>query len=154
MRDNNVNDQIISNNAMIEMEAISENESFARVVVASFVTSLDPTLEEISDIKTAVSEAVTNCIIHGYDNNGGTVVMRMQLRGHEFSITIEDKAKGIEDIKKAMEPMYTSCPSQERSGMGFVFMEAFMDELSVESTPGQGTKVHMKKIIQDVAVSD
>lgn len=154
MRDNNVNDQIISNNAMIEMEAISENESFARVVVASFVTSLDPTLEEISDIKTAVSEAVTNCIIHGYDNNGGTVVMRMQLRGHEFSITIEDKGRGIEDIKKAMEPMYTSCPSQERSGMGFVFMEAFMDELSVESTPGQGTKVHMKKIIQDVAVSD
>ena len=135
------------NNVDVIFDAISENESFARVVAAAFVTRLDPTLEEISDIKTAVSEAVTNCIIHGYDGKQGIVKVSAKLKKNEVIIEISDKGKGIENINEAKEPLYTTKPNLERSGMGFTFMEAFMDELSVESEPDKGTVVHMKKII-------
>lgn len=137
-----------NNNKMkIEFDAISENESFIRTVVVAFITSLDPDMEEISDLKTAVSEAVTNCIIHGYENKGGTVWTEVTIRDHEVTIKIKDTGIGIADIDQAIEPLYTSKPELERSGMGFSLMEAFMDELTVESALGAGTTVTMKKII-------
>lgn len=123
----------------------SENESFARMVIAAFAARLDPTLEELADIKTAVSEAVTNSIIHGYGGKDGSIEMKGWLDGREVSVEIVDFGMGIEDIPKAMEPMFTTRPDIDRSGMGFAFMEAFMDELEVESEPGKGTKVRMKK---------
>lgn len=134
-------------NVKIEFEADSKNESFSRIVAAAFVSRLDPTLEEMSDIKTAISEAVTNSIIHGYDNLGGKIIMEMYIDNMEFGVSITDYGKGIEDIKQAMEPMYTTSKDDERSGMGFVFMEAFMDDLQVESVVSKGTTVRMKKII-------
>lgn len=124
------------------------NESLARVAVAAFCTQMNPTLEDISDIKTAVSEAVTNCIIHAYEGEIQKIKLHCCLKDYELSIDVEDNGKGIEDIKKAMEPLFTTMPEKERSGMGFTFMEAFMDELQVESTIGQGTTVHMKKKIR------
>ena len=150
------------NEMEIVFDAISCNESFARVAVAAFITHLNPTLEELADIKTAVSEAVTNAIIHGYENlsgysrhgesipaysivHPGKVRMHCVLDGDMLSIEITDQGKGIEDLKKAMEPLFTTKPELERSGMGFAFMEAFMDDLEVESTPGKGTRVHMWK---------
>lgn len=136
-----------TNEMVLEFDSKSQNESFARLTVAAFVAELDPTIEEIADIKTAVSEAVTNSIIHGYENGPGKVRMTGKIRGNEVTIEIEDKGVGIEDIGKAMEPLYTTKPELERSGMGFSFMEAFMDELSVTSEPGQGTMVVMKKHI-------
>lgn len=139
---------------VMEFEAFSENESFARMVAAAFVTRLDPTLEELSDIKTAVSEAVTNAVIHGYEGNGGVIHMEMTITGHEFYVMIQDYGKGMEDVNKAMEPMYTTLVSEERSGMGFVFMEAFMDSLTVESEPGNGTAVHMIKNIRKAALDE
>ena len=129
------------NEMEIVFDAVSCNESFARVAVAAFITHLNPTLEELADIKTAVSEAVTNAIIHGYENLAG-------YGRHGESIpaySIVHPGKGIEDIKKAMEPLFTTKPELDRSGMGFAFMEAFMDDLEVESTPGKGTRVHMRK---------
>lgn len=135
------------NRIKLEFEAISENEALARVCVAAFVTGLDPTLEEINDIKTAVSEAVTNSIIHGYGNAGGIVTLEALIEENELTVTVLDAGKGIEDVKLAMEPLYTTGADSERSGMGFTFMEVFMDTLSVESTPNKGTKVIMKKRI-------
>lgn len=132
----------------IEFKGISENESFARVAVASFVSLLDPTIEEIMDIKTAVSEAVTNSIIHGYENKGGIVKLEGYILENEVTIIIIDQGKGIEDIERAMEPLYTSRPDLERSGMGFTVMESFMDELKVESKPGTGTRITLKKKIE------
>lgn len=132
----------------LEFLSKSSNESFARVVVAAFASQLDPTLEELSDIKTAVSEAVTNSIIHGYEYGEGTIEVSTTLALNEIEITIKDKGKGIDDIKKAMEPFYTSKPDMERSGMGFTVMETFMDELKVESIEGVGTTVIMKKKIK------
>lgn len=123
----------------------SENESFARMVISAFVSRLDPTLEELADIKTAVSEAVTNSIIHGYDRTSGDIVMRGWLKEREVTIEIVDFGVGITDIEKAMEPMFTTRPDMDRSGMGFAFMEAFMDELKVESEVGKGTRIWMKK---------
>ncbi|WP_058485810.1 anti-sigma F factor [Defluviitalea phaphyphila] len=123
----------------------SQNEAFARVAVAAFVSQLDPTVEEISDIKTAVSEAVTNAVIHGYENGEGIINVSCTLTNNIVDITIEDKGVGIEDIKKAREPLYTSKPELERSGMGFTVMETFMDEVEVESIPGKGTIVRMRK---------
>ena len=120
------------NRFKLEFEAISENEAFARVCVASFVTRIDPTLDEINDVKTAVSEAVTNSIIHGYDEKGGTILMEAVIDGEEIEIRITDYGKGIEDIGLARQPMYTTGANKERSGMGFTFMEVFMDELTVE----------------------
>ena len=131
----------------IEFESCSENEAFARTVIAAYITRLNPTLEELSDVKTAVSEAVTNCIIHGYDGGEGTIHMECSIDGREVTVKIEDYGVGIEDIDKAMEPLYTTKPEWERSGMRFAFMEAFMDELQVESVYHQGTKITMKKTI-------
>lgn len=123
------------------------NEGLARVTAASFCTQLNPTLEEIADLKTAVSEAVTNCIIHGYEGKIHKIVMNLRLEEQEVTVEISDEGRGIPDIKKAMEPMYTTRPEKDRSGMGFTFMEAFMDELTVESEVGKGTTVRMKKRI-------
>ena len=135
------------NNVDVIFDAISENESFARVVAAAFVTRLDPTLEEISDIKTAVSEAVTNSILHGYNNGEGEIEIVCEIKGQDIMVEITDHGVGIPDIEKAMEPLYTTRADQDRSGMGFTFMEAFMDEIHVESQPGKGTTVYMKKTI-------
>ncbi|CAK7071571.1 anti-sigma F factor [Tissierella sp. P1] len=129
----------------LEFLSKSNNESFARVVVAAFASQLDPTLEELSDIKTAVSEAVTNAIIHGYEYGEGIVIVESRIEGNEIEIIIEDKGMGIVDIDKAREPFYTSKPNLERSGMGFTVMETFMDSLEIESIKGKGTIVRMTK---------
>ena len=134
-----------SNRMKLEFDAVSENESLARIAVASFITGLNPTLEEMADVKTAVSEAVTNAIIHGYEEQEGVVYIRCRLEGDLLEVEIEDKGKGIENIEKAMEPLFTTKPEKDRSGMGFSFMEAFMDEVEVDSVPGMGTTVYMKK---------
>lgn len=131
----------------LEFNSSSENESFARTVVSAFMARLDPTLEELSDVKTAVSEAVTNAIIHGYEKQSGTVQVYGKIEGSTLYLEISDEGEGISDIAKAMEPLYTSKPELDRSGMGFAFMEAFMDELHVESEPGEGTVIRMKKNI-------
>jgi stage II sporulation protein AB (anti-sigma F factor) len=133
------------NEMTLEFESRSQNESFARTVVAAFATQLDPTIEELADIKTAVSEAVTNSIIHGYYNTIGKIHMHCIIYGDELMVEIKDEGSGILNIEKAMEPLYTTRPELERSGMGFSFMEAFMDELEVESEVGKGTLVRMKK---------
>ncbi len=133
------------NEMSLIFDAISTNEGFARMAVAAFITYLNPTIEEIADVKTAVSEAVTNCIIHGYENRGGKIYIHAVIENGVLALEIKDKGVGIEDVEKAMEPLYTSKPQLERSGMGFSFMEAFMDELEVESTPAKGTCVKMKK---------
>ena len=164
----------MKNEMEIIFDALSDNEGFARTAVAAFIAHLNPTLEEMADIKTAVSEAVTNSIIHGYENlygygrpgreagvcseetgparpgrraNPGKVHLRCALENEILHIEVADSGKGIEDVERAMEPLYTSKPELERSGMGFAFMEAFMDDLEVESAPGQGTKVRMIKKI-------
>ncbi len=137
----------MNNEMLLEFNSAAQNESFARVVVAAFVAQLDPNMEELSDVKTAVSEAVTNAIIHGYEEQDGSIRIRTRLEGKQVSIEIEDYGMGIADVEKAMEPLYTSKPDLERSGMGFSFMEAFMDELLVESSIGKGTKIIMRKVI-------
>lgn len=138
-------------NAMsLEFDSKSENESFARIVVAAFAAQLNPTIEEIADIKTAVSEAVTNSIIHGYDGREGKIVLTCAIEGSKITVSVMDKGRGIEDIKQAMEPLYTTKPEMERSGMGFAFMEAFMDDLEVISAPEEGTIVTMTKTIDEV----
>ena len=136
------------NEMSLEIESDPRNESFARVVVASFMTRINPTLEEVADVKTAVSEAVTNAIVHGYDEGEGRIIIKAvtDVEERTLEVWITDRGKGIEDIKKAMEPMYTSRPG-ERSGMGFSFMEAFMDQVEVVSAPGKGTTVTMRKKI-------
>ncbi len=153
----------MKNEMEIIFDAISENEGFARVAVSAFVAGADPTLEELADIKTAVSEAVTNSIIHGYENlygygakgqpaersriNPGKVKVQCLLEGDMLHIQVTDNGRGIENLEQAMEPLFTTKPELERSGMGFAFMEAFMDDLEVESEPGKGTTVRMKKKI-------
>ncbi|MCI9168565.1 MAG: anti-sigma F factor [Dorea sp.] len=136
-----------TNEMQVIFDSRSSNESFARVTVASFMTSLNPTVEEVSDVKTAVSEAVTNAIIHGYENEIHNIYIRCRTSGQTLYLEVRDEGKGIEDIKQAMEPLFTSKPELERSGMGFSFMEAFMDKLEVESEPGAGTVVKMEKTI-------
>ena len=137
----------MSDNKMsIEFVSKSQNEGFARVAVAAFVAQLDPTIDEIKDVKTAVSEAVTNSIIHGYENReDGLIRIEAEINESEITIAIIDKGIGIDDIGQAMEPLYTSRPDLERSGMGFTVMETFMDNLEVESEKGIGTKVVIKK---------
>ncbi len=125
----------------------SENESLARTVIAAFIARLDPTLEELADVKTAVSEAVTNAIIHGYDGREGKVTIHSRIEDNTVWIEVCDKGVGIPDISRAMEPLYTTKPEMERSGMGFAFMEAFMDDLEVISGEGSGTTVRMRKTI-------
>ena len=129
----------------LEIESLPSNEAFARVVVAAFATKLNPTMEEIADIKTAISEAVTNAIIHGYGQQLHKIMIEAWIEEDLFVVSVEDFGIGIEDVKKAMEPMYTTRSDLERSGMGFVFMEAFMDTVNVESQVGKGTKVTMTK---------
>ena len=131
----------------MEIESLSKNEELARVVTAVFMSRLDPTLEELDDVKTAVSEAVTNAVIHGYQEGEGIIYMELQAEGKELTVLVRDTGAGIRDVKRAMEPMYTTDKSGERSGMGFSFMEAFMDQVLVESEPGRGTLVTMKKKI-------
>ncbi len=144
-----MNQEEAVNRMELKIMPLSENEAFARVAVAAFMTQLDPTLEEVEDVKTAVSEAVTNSIIHGYENQGGDkpVVIEAYLTKRRIHIKIEDSGVGIENIGRAMEPLFTTKPELERSGMGFAFMEAFMDELHVESGRGRGTIVYMSKQI-------
>lgn len=137
----------MNNEMWVEFDARSVNEGFARVAVAAFVSQLNPTLDEIEDVKTAVSEAVTNAIIHGYESKKGKVSVLCCLQDGEAKITVEDKGVGIMDVQKALEPFYTTKPELERSGMGFAFMEAFMDDMQVESEPGSGTRVIMRKKI-------
>lgn len=137
----------MKNEMRVEFDAKSINEGFARVAVAAFMTQLNPTLDEIADVKTAVSEAVTNAIIHGYESKEGKVYLSCRLEEDAAVVTVEDKGVGMEDVKRAMEPFYTSKPELERSGMGFAFMEAFMDEIRVESQVENGTKVTMTKKI-------
>lgn len=136
-----------TNEMTLEIVSRSCNESLARVTVAAFATQLNPTLEEVADIKTAVSEAITNCIIHAYDNKQEKIRIECKTSKRELFVTIIDYGRGIADVKQAMEPMFTTRPDQERSGMGFAFMEAFMDELLVESEVGKGTIVRMRKKI-------
>lgn len=136
------------NEMKVEFLSKSNNESFARVAVAAFASQLDPTIEELADIKTAVSEAVTNSIIHGYENREGIVKIVCKLSNNSIEIEISDNGNGIENVEIARQPLYTSKPNLERSGMGFTIMESFMDEFKVESVVGLGTKVTMKKIIK------
>ena len=131
----------------MELESRSENEEFARVAVAMFMSRMDPTMEEMDDVKTAVSEAVTNGVIHGYGGGEGTIYIEVTIEGRQLTVSVKDLGVGIADIKKAMEPMYTTDRSGERSGMGFSFMEAFMDQVEVVSAPGRGTEVTMRKQI-------
>ena len=139
----------MSNILEVKFSAKSENESLSRVIVASFAAKLDPTLDEISDIKTAVSEAVTNAIIHGYEEDESKFVyLRCEIKDRTIKVVVEDRGKGIEDIEQAMQPMYTSKPELERSGMGFSFMESLMDKLDVISIKEEGTKVVMTKTIE------
>lgn len=136
-----------TNEMKIVFDSRPENEGLARVAVAAFCTQLNPTLEEVSDLKTAVSEAVTNCIIHAYEGKVQKIEARCRMQGRVIWVDVIDKGIGIENISKAMEPMFTTKPEKDRSGMGFTFMEAFMDEVTVESQVGDGTTVHMKKTI-------
>ncbi|MDD4296617.1 MAG: anti-sigma F factor [Ruminiclostridium sp.] len=133
------------NNMKIQFDSKSANEAFARVVVSAFAAQLDPTLEELADLKTAVSEAVTNSIIHGYEQNEGIIYMECRLFSDSIEVIVQDKGIGIDDIEKAKIPTYTSKPELERSGMGFSVMESFMDSLDVISTKGEGTTVIMTK---------
>lgn len=133
------------NEMSIRFDSYSANEGFARVAVAAFLADLDPTLDELADVKTAVSEAVTNSIIHGYENRIGKIYLTCAKQEQQIQIEIVDYGKGIEDVAKAKEPFYTTRPELERSGMGFAFMEAFMDDVEVDSAPGQGTTVRMVK---------
>ena len=151
----------MKNEMELIFDAVSCNEGFARVAVAAFIAHLNPTVEEMADIKTAVSEAVTNSIIHGYGNlygydgkresaaltHSGKVKLHCILEADVLHIEVADEGKGIEDVEQAMEPLYTTRPDLDRSGMGFASMEAFMEDLEVESAPGRGTKVRMVKKI-------
>lgn len=136
----------MNNHMEVSFDATSLNESFARMVVAVFVAQLDPTIEQIDDIKTAVSEAVTNSIIHGYgEDTDKKVKLKCEYEDRNVTIEVYDEGVGIDDVQKAKEPLFTTKPELERSGMGFCFMEAFMDSLVVHSVPGKGTKIVMKK---------
>ena len=141
-----------TNEMMIVFDSKSKNESFARVAVAVFVAQLDPNMEELSDIKTAVSEAVTNAIIHGYENCEGKVTLSCKIEDNFVTIEVSDEGCGIPDIHQAMEPLFTTKPDEERSGMGFAFMEAFTDELEVVSEVGKGTRIIMKRHIKGSGV--
>ena len=137
----------VTNYIKLEFPSCSSNESFARAAAAGFAAQLDPTLEELGDIKTAVSEAVTNCIVHAYPDSIGKITMRLRIiDGEKLEITIKDRGRGIEDVQQAMMPMYTT-GGEERSGMGFTIMGSFMDKLRVRSSPGKGTTVVMQRFI-------
>lgn len=145
---------IFENEMKLEFISKSKNEAFARVTVAAFVSQIDPTIEELADIKTAVSEAVTNCIIHGYENKQGIVKIVGYLKANEIILEISDTGKGIENVEVAKEPLYTTKPNLERSGMGFTIMESFMDHIEIESIVGLGTKITMRKKIKPKTKED
>jgi stage II sporulation protein AB (anti-sigma F factor) len=138
------------NNFMkLQFASRSENEAFARVTVAAFFSQLDPTLDELTEVKTVVSEAVTNAIIHGYNNDpDGIITIVAEIHGETITISVEDEGAGIDDLVQALQPLYTSKPELERSGMGFTIMENFMDQLDVRSRVGHGTTVIMTKRIE------
>ena len=138
----------IENEMKLEFISKATNEAFARITVAAFASQLDPTIEELADIKTAVSEAVTNCIIHAYENRQGIIKINAKLADNQIIIQISDNGKGIENVDAAREPLYTTKPNLERSGMGFTIMESFMDSMKVESIVGLGTKVTLIKTIK------
>ena len=138
----------VENEMKLEFLNKGANEAFARITVAAFASQLDPTIEELADIKTAVSEAVTNCIIHAYENRQGIIKINAKLKEDEIIIQISDNGKGIENVDVAKEPLYTTKPNLERSGMGFTIMESFMDTMKVESIVGLGTKVTLTKTIK------
>ncbi len=135
------------NEARVFFSAKSENESFARLFAAGFLTQLDPTISEMTDVKTAVSEAVTNAIIHGYEKNTGMVELFCGYVGNHIYIEVADKGEGIENVEQAREPLYTSKPEMERSGMGFTIMETFMENVRIESRVGEGTRIFMEKTL-------
>jgi len=137
----------------LKFSARSENESFARVAVAAFVSQLDPTVEELTEIKTAVSEAVTNAIIHGYEEQEGQVLLQCRIEGNVIELSVEDHGRGIEDLEEARQPLFTSKPELERSGMGFTIMENFVDSFEVESRPGMGTRVRLVKTLKSQALA-
>ncbi len=138
------------NSMTLTFSSLAANEAFARTAVAAFILPLDPTVSEITDIKTAVSEAVTNAIIHGYESSSGDIVLMCSYEGRDIYIEISDRGKGINDVQKAMTPLYTSRPELERSGLGFTVMETFMDSLKVDSAPGQGTRITMAKKLSEI----
>lgn len=141
----------ILNHMRVSFDARSVNEGLARMLVAAFMTDMNPTLEQMADVKTAVSEAVTNAIIHGYneEEGNGQVLIVCDRKGRELTVQVEDKGVGIADIEAARQPFYTTKPELERSGMGFSFMEAFMDRIEVASAPGEGTRVTLWKYIAE-----
>ena len=139
---------LFDNEMKLEFSSKSSNEAFARITVAAFVAQLDPTIEELADIKTAVSEAVTNCIIHGYENKEGIVKIIAKILKNTVMIEVSDTGKGIENVEMARKPLYTSKANLERSGMGCKRMESFMNEIDIQSVLGLGTKVIMKKAIK------
>lgn len=146
--------EFFENEMKLEFVSKANNEAFARAAVAAFAAQLDPTVEELADIKTAVSEAVTNCIIHAYESKQGIIKVIARLKEDEIIIEISDNGKGIENINLAKEPLFTTKPNLERSGMGFTIMESFMDSMDVESIVGLGTKVTMSKKIQPKSEED
>jgi stage II sporulation protein AB (anti-sigma F factor) len=133
------------NEFRITFRAVAQNEAFSRTAAAAFLIPLNPTVSELTDVKTAVSEAVTNAIIHGYGGEGGEVELRCATSGREVFVEVRDCGAGIEDVPKAREPLFTTRPEEERSGMGFTVMETFMDEVEVSSEPGKGTTVRLRK---------
>lgn len=143
-----------SNYMELKFSSRSENESFARVAVAAFVSQLDPTVEELTEIKTVVSEAVTNAIIHGYEDGDGMVTISCSIIGGAVEVIVEDQGRGIEDLDEARQPLYTSKPELERSGMGFTIMENFMDEIDVVSRTGVGTRVRMRKTLKSPTMAE
>ena len=145
---------LYENEMKLEFLSKSCNEAFARISVAAFAAQLDPTIEEMADIKTSVSEAVTNSIVHGYEDTSGIVKINCKIFANSIEIEISDTGKGIENIELARKPLYTSKPNLERSGMGFTIMESFMDEVNVDSVLGLGTKITMKKIIKKDEISE
>ncbi len=139
----------MNNQMELTFSAAAENEAFARMVISAFLVQANPTLSIVSEVRTAVSEAVTNAIVHAYSEKGGRVVLRATLNEDGIVVEVEDFGRGIADIERAMQPFYTSQPDEERTGMGFALMQSFMDDVKVTSAPGSGTLVTMKKRVQE-----
>ncbi len=139
----------MNNQMELKFLAVAENEAFARMVISAFLVQANPTLSVVSEVRTAVSEAVTNAIVHAYEEISGQVILRAWIDENDIRIEIEDMGKGIEDIEQAMQPFYTSHPEQERTGMGFALMQSFMDHVRVQSSPGNGTVVFMQKRLHE-----
>lgn len=139
----------MNNQMELSFLALAENEAFARMVISAFLVQANPTLSVVSEVRTAVSEAVTNAIVHAYDEAGGKVILRAWIDESDIRIEIEDRGRGIEDIEQAMQPFFTTQPEQERTGMGFALMQSFMDKIRVQSSVGSGTVVFMQKRLHE-----